>query len=317
MNGEVTVAQIASLLTALRMKGESVDEITGCSRVMRQKAAPVVINNKSVVDTCGTGGDGLSTFNISTTAAFVAAGAGVVIAKHGNRSISSCCGSADLIESLGINIQLNSTEVEKCIDAIGIGFLFAPLFHVSMRHAVEPRRQLGFRTLFNLLGPLVNPAGISRQVIGVYAPSLTEIVGAVLNNLGAEHVLVVHGMDGMDEITISAETKVTEVMNGTLSSYYLDPEDFGIRRNSLETVRGGTAAENAAITLAVLNRADGPHREIVLLNAAAALVVGGMAENMQEGYSLAARAIDSGAAYQKYLDLAHLADSLQNNYGGA
>jgi anthranilate phosphoribosyltransferase len=299
MDGKTTSAQIASFLTALRMKGETVPEITGCARVMREKALAIKIDSTGLVDTCGTGGDQTHTFNISTTAAFVASGAGLRVAKHGNRSVSSSCGSADLLEALGININLEPEMINRSIRQIGIGFLFAPLFHQAMKHAAGPRQELGIRTIFNILGPLTNPAGANAQVIGVYKEELTGILAKVLRNLDCQRAFVVYGKDGLDEISIAAPTVIAELNYRNIKAYSIEPKDFGLPRGSLEAIKGGDSVRNARITLSVLSGEEGPAREIVLLNAAAAIVAGGKASNLKDGVSLAAKSIDTGAAYKK------------------
>ncbi len=240
MAGEATPAQIAAFITALRIKGETVAEITGCAKVMRQQATAIPHQSPFVIDTCGTGGDLKHTFNISTACALVAAGAGVKVAKHGNRAVSSACGSADLLKELGVNLDISPDKVGQCIDEVGIGFLFAPKLHSAMKYAIGPRRELGFRTIFNILGPLTNPAGAQAQLLGVYAAELTEVMVAVLGNLGSEHALVVHGDDGLDEVTTTARTKVSEYKAGELSNYYIRAEDFGIPRAKLEDLIGGS-----------------------------------------------------------------------------
>ncbi len=299
MQGEATDAQIACYITALRMKGETVEEITGSARVMREKAVPIKLDAKYQVDTCGTGGDMAHTFNISTTAAFVVAGAGVTVAKHGNRSVSSKSGSADVLQALGINIEIPSRRVEECIREVGIGFLFAPMMHLAMKYAIGPRREIGIRTIFNLLGPLTNPAGVKSQIMGVYSADLTGLLVQVLGNLGITHAFVVHGMDGLDEITITDKTKVSEFKGGKVKDFYIHPSDFGIATTKPENLRGGDAKDNAAITVEVLKGQKGPRRDIVLLNAAAGLVTSGKAKDMKEGISLSTESIDSGAAMKK------------------
>ncbi|MGA9773025.1 MAG: anthranilate phosphoribosyltransferase [Blastocatellia bacterium] len=306
MTDQCTDAQIASLLTALRMKGETVSELTGFARVMRRKAAAVRphleiggTEREALIDTCGTGGDVSGSFNISTATAFVVAGCGVRVAKHGNRSVSSQCGSADVVEALGVKIELEPERIAACIDEIGIGFLHAPLLHEAMRYVAPARRQMGIRTIFNMLGPLTNPAGANAQVIGVYAAHLTEVLADVLRALGSSRALVVHGSDGLDEITISAESKVTELKDGELTTYTVKPEDFGLRRATLEEVRGGDARQNSRIILEVLEGSKGPRRDVVLLNAAAALVASSRAGNFPEGVQLAADSIDTGRARTK------------------
>ncbi len=299
MNGESTPSQIASFITALRMRGETVDEITGCAKVMREKVTRIRTKADLLVDTCGTGGDGSHTFNISTISALVAAGAGLSIAKHGNRAVSSQSGSADVLKALGVNIEIDADTVAKCIDEIGIGFLFAPLLHPAMKYAIGPRREIGIRTIFNILGPLTNPAGAQAQVLGVYSVKLTELIANVLRNLGSRHVFVVHGSDGLDEITITGKTYVTELKNNQLQSYTIEPEDFGISRADKTSLIGGSAEENAQIALKILGGEKGPKRDIVLLNASAAIVAGGKASDIKEGIKLAEESIDSGKAMQK------------------
>jgi anthranilate phosphoribosyltransferase len=299
MEGETTPAQIGSFLTALRIKGETVAEVTGCARAMREKAAPLKIASTDLVDTCGTGGDGAHTFNISTIAALVAAGAGLRIAKHGNRSVSSLCGSADLLQELGVRIDLEPAQVAQCIAEVGMGFLFAPVFHPAMRHAAGPRREIGIRSIFNLLGPLTNPAGAAAQVVGVYQKGLTKTVADVLGRLGCRHVLAVHGEDGLDEITITNTTQVSEFANSRLRTYQLNPVNLGLPHRSPSEIQGGDAVENARITHRVLEGEKGARREIVLLNAAATLIAGDRAKDWIDGIELAAHSIDSGAALKK------------------
>ncbi|HKS40749.1 MAG TPA: anthranilate phosphoribosyltransferase [Blastocatellia bacterium] len=306
MTGQCTDAQIASLLTALRMKGETVEELTGFARVMRRKAAAVRphleiggTEREALIDTCGTGGDVSGSFNISTATAFVVAGCNVRVAKHGNRSVSSQCGSADVVEALGVKIELEPQRIAACIDEVGIGFLHAPVLHEAMKYVAPARRQMGIRTIFNMLGPLTNPADANAQVIGVYAAHLTEVLAEVLRALGSTRALVVHGSDGLDEITISAESKITELKDGELTTYAVKPEDFGLRRATLEEVRGGDARQNSQIILEVLEGYAGPRRDIVLLNAAAALVASSRASDFLEGVRLAADSIDTGRARAK------------------
>jgi anthranilate phosphoribosyltransferase len=299
MQGEATDAQIAAYITALRMKGETVEEITGSARVMREKAVPVKLDAKYQLDTCGTGGDMAHTFNISTTVAFVVAGSGVTVAKHGNRSVSSKSGSADVLQALGVNIELPSSRVEECMKEVGIGFLFAPLMHKAMKYAIGPRREVGIRTIFNVLGPLTNPANVTSQIMGVYAAELTAPLAQALGNLGATRAFVVHGMDGLDEITITDKTKVSEFMAGTVKDYFVHPSDFGIAAGKAEDLRGGDAKDNAEITVAVLKGHKGARRDIVLLNAAAGLVASGLAPDFKVGIRTASESIDSGAAMKK------------------
>lgn len=299
MTGAAAPAQIGSFITALRMKGETVPEITGAARVMREKATRIDAPVDDVVDTCGTGGDESMTFNISTACAFVAAGAGVTVAKHGNRSVSSRCGSADVLKSLGVNIEAEVSRVEECLREAGIGFLFAPMLHGAMKYAAPVRRELGIRSVFNILGPLTNPAGARRQLLGVYDPALTDILAMVLNNLGSVHAFVVRGEDGLDEITLTGETRVTELKDGFIRTYHIKPEDFGFTRCSPEDLKGGDPELNAGIILDVLNGKKGPARDIVLLNSAAAIVAGGKAGRIEEGIALAHGSIDSGTALGK------------------
>lgn len=309
MGGEATPAQIGCFLTALRLKGEKIDEITGFAQVMRDKATRIKCGREDVVDTCGTGGDSLFTFNISTCAAFVAAGAGVAIAKHGNRSVSSGCGSADVLKELGVNVEAEPAVVERCLESVGIGFLFAPKLHLAMKHAIGPRREIGIRTVFNILGPLTNPAGARRQLLGVYDGALTETIAQVLNNLGSERVFVVHGEDGLDEISTTAPTHVTELNESRIESYSLRPEEFGLPVSSMEDYKGGDAATNAAILKDVLGGEKGPKRDIVLLNSAAVIVAGGKADDLKEGLEVAKDSIDSGLAMQKLNQLIEVSNS--------
>jgi anthranilate phosphoribosyltransferase len=299
MEGGATPAQIAAFLIALRIKGETIAEITGCARVMREKATRIRAPYPNVIDTCGTGGDGSQTFNISTTAAFVVAGAGVPVAKHGNRAMSSRCGSADLLQALGVAIELSPERAETCLAAVGITFLFAPLFHSAIKHAIGPRREIGVRTIFNILGPLTNPAGAKRQLLGVSRQQFAEPMARVLGNLGSTRAMVVHGADGLDEITISGDTHITALEAGRIASYTITPEQFGLCRAPLGALAGGDAPQNADITMAVLEGKPGPQRDVVLLNAAAALAVAGTAADLEAGVQLAAQAIDSGAALDK------------------
>ncbi len=299
MAGKATPAQIGAFLTALRLKGETVEEITGCARAMRRSAIPVRPRRRDLVDTCGTGGDKTGSFNISTTAAFVVAGAGIGVAKHGNRSVSSRCGSADLLEALGVNLELTPEQVAHCIDEVGIGFLFAPRLHPAMKHAIGPRREMGVRTIFNILGPLTNPAGATRQIMGVYDPSLTSPLAQVLGKLGAQAAFVVHGADGLDELSTTGINRVSHLRDGWVKDFALDPAELGLPGARLEDLRGGTVEENAQITQAILAGERGPRRDVVLLNAAAALVAGGAAGDFEEGLQRAAEAIDSGRAREK------------------
>lgn len=300
MEGHASPAQIAAYLTALRMKGETVDEVVGAVRVMREKAVKIRVDDPLVVDTCGTGGDRKGTFNISTSTAFVVAGAGVAVAKHGNRAASSKSGSADVLRALGVNIDLPPPAVEACVNRIGIGFLFAPLFHGAMKHAAVPRQEIGIRTMFNILGPLTNPAGASIQILGVYADPLVDLMAQVLIKLGARHCFVVHGEDGLDEISISGPTRFCEGKDGRIGCYHFDPRDVGVPLAPLDAIAGGGPEDNAKILLGILEGERGPRRDIVLLNAAPPLVACGKAKNFGEGVALAARSIDSGAAREKF-----------------
>jgi anthranilate phosphoribosyltransferase len=314
MSGAATNAQIAAFLTALRMKGETVEELIGLAQVMRQKAVRIRTHGEEVaaltgtdremlIDTCGTGGDATGTFNVSTATAFVVAGAGLRVAKHGNRSVSSMCGSADVVEKLGINLELTPAKVARCVDEIGIGFLYAPLLHTAMKHVMAARREMGVRTVFNMLGPLTNPAGANAQVIGVYAASLTEPLARVLAELGTVRAFVVHGADSLDEISNTGESRVSEVREGMARTFTVRPEDFGMVRASIGDLRGGDREENARIIRAILDGEPGPRRDIVLMNASAALVVGARARDLKEGVALAAQSIDSGKAHAKLDDL--------------
>ena len=299
MDGAATQAQIAAYLMGLRLKGETVEEIAGSVRAMRAKAVRIAIGDPLVVDTCGTGGDGANTFNISTTAALVLAGAGLTVAKHGNRSVSSRSGSADVLSALGVKIDLPTERVADCINEVGIGFLFAPLYHGAMKHCAGPRQEMGIRTMLNLLGPLTNPAGATIQVLGVYESRLTSLLGNVLMRLGSQHCFVVHGMDGLDEITLTTKTQISEAKGGVLSNYLLDPGEFGLAMVPAKQLTGGTPQENAAMTRDILQGRKGPKRDIVCLNAAPALVAGRKAATLQEGFLLAGQVIDSGAAAEK------------------
>jgi anthranilate phosphoribosyltransferase len=299
MDGAATPAQIAAYLMGLRLKGETVEEIAGSVRAMRAKAIRISVGDPLVVDTCGTGGDGAHTFNISTTTAFVVAGAGLTVAKHGNRSVSSKSGSADVLSALGVKIDVSTERVAACINEVGIGFLFAPLYHGAMKHCAGPRQEMGIRTMLNLLGPLTNPAGATIQVLGVYAGRLTSLLGNVLMHLGSQHCFVVHGMDGLDEITLTAKTQISEATGGILSNYLLDPAEFGLALVPAKQLAGGTPQENAAITRDILQGRKGPKRDIVCLNAAPALVAARKATSLQDGFLLAGQAIDSGAAAEK------------------
>lgn len=299
LGGSATQAQTASLLTALMIKGESLDEIVGCATVMKEKAEHINIKAKNYVDLVGTGGDGTFTFNISTTAAFVAAAAGCVIAKHGNRSISSKSGSVDVLEKLGINVMLEADAVEKCIDQNGVGFMFAQVFHKSMKNVGVVRKELGIRTIFNILGPLSNPSGAENMVVGVFSESLVDTFSKAMQKMGVKNALVIHGDDGMDELTTAADTTVAELKDGEITKYKLTPEQFGFKRADAAELKGGDADYNKTVTLAILKGEEkGSKRDIVLLNAAAALYVSRIATSIEEGIKLAADAIDSGKAIE-------------------
>jgi len=312
MSGETSQAQIAALLIAMRLKGETEDEITGFARTMREMATPVRTGHRLLVDTCGTGGDGVNTFNISTAAALVVAGCGTPVAKHGNRSVSSSCGSADVLEELGVNIDLCAEDIEECLESVGIAFLFAQALHGSMRHAAGARREIGVRTVFNVLGPLTNPAGASTQVMGVFSRDLVDRLAVVLSRLGAKRAFVLHGAGGTDEITPYGPAYICEALPGKTASFTLDPQEFGIRRAALEDLRGGSPAENAAIIKNILNGKKSPCRDAVLLNAALALVAAGTAENMPSGLVMAAGSIDSGAAGEKLSRLVEFTSARSN-----
>lgn len=299
MTGEATSSQIGGFLVALRMKGETVDEIIGSAKVMKEKALKVRVEKTYAIDTCGTGGDGANTFNVSTAVAFVAAAAGVTVIKHGNRSVSSKCGSADVLEKLGVNINLTAIEVKESVEKINIGFMYAPNFHGAMKYAVAPRRELGIRTIFNILGPLTNPADVKGQVLGVFDPSLTQVMAEALKGLGVDRAMVVHGLDGLDEITITMETKVTELKDNILSNYILDPRNFGFPIATMEELEGGTPEENAEIILNILRGERGGKRNMVLMNAGAAIYVGKQAKSLEEGIEKAKEVIDMGLALEK------------------
>ncbi len=319
MSGKASDAQIAAFLTALRLKGETVEEITGFARAMREKVTPIRVRGRvdasisgtdreSLVDTCGTGGDASNTFNISTATAFVVAGAGIPVAKHGNRSVSSLCGSADVVEALGVSLELTPEQVGDCIDQVGIGFLYAPLLHKAMKYVMPARREIKIRTVFNILGPLTNPAGASAQVMGVYQESLTEPLAQVLRDLGARRAFVVHGLDGLDEVSLAGETKISEVEDGQVQTYTVSPEDFGMKRAPLSDLQGGNAAENAQIIRRILGGEAGPKRDIVLMNASLAIAAGGKANDLKEGVVLAAKSIDSGNARERLDRLVHFSE---------
>jgi len=310
MSGAATGAQIGAFLTALRMKGETVEELIGFAQVMRQKVVRIRARGDDVagmsgtdremlIDTCGTGGDATGTFNVSTATAFVVAGAGLRVAKHGNRSVSSLCGSADVVETLGISLELAPDKVTRCIEEVGIGFLYAPLLHTAMKHVMPARRELGIRTVFNMLGPLTNPAAANAQVVGVYSASLTEPLARVLAELGTIRAFVVHGADNLDEISNTGESRISEVREGRVRTYSVRPEDFGVPSASIKDLQGGDREQNADIIRAVLDGEPGPRRDIVVMNAAAALVAGGHARDLKDGVGVAAHSIDTRAARGK------------------
>ncbi len=303
MDGRATQAQIGSFITALRMKGERVDEITGAAKVMRARAQKINIKNpredETILDTCGTGGDSTNTFNVSTATAFVAAGGGARVAKHGNRAVSSQCGSADVLEALGLKLDMGFSHVERCIQELGIGFLYAPLFHVAMKHAAGPRREIGLRTIFNVLGPLTNPAGATAQLLGVYDPDLTETMAHVLERLGIREAFVVCGEGTFDEISICGPTRVSHLKDREVKTFTMSPEDYGFKTAAPEAIRGGSARENARAIMEIMEGQRGPRRDIVLLNAAAAFVAAGLDGDLKAGIQRAKESIDSGRAREK------------------
>ncbi len=303
MTGQATQAQIGGFLMGLRMKGETVDEITGAARVMRELATPVQLEVPYLVDTCGTGGDGANTFNISTTAAFVVAAAGGHVAKHGNRAVSSASGSADVLEKAGVRLELTPEQVARCVKHLGVGFMFAPMHHSAMKHTALPRREMGIRTLFNLLGPLTNPAGAKRQVMGVFDRRWLRPLAEVLQRLGSEHVMIVHAADRLDEISIQGETHVAELKDGSIREYSITPEQFGLTRAPLTAIAAPSVEASLAIVKAVLAKEAGPARDIVALNAGAAIYVAGLATSLENGVKMAFDAIDSGLAGEKLKDL--------------
>ncbi len=321
MSGEATPAQIGAFITALRMKGETVAEITGAARVMRERATPIRVggvvdidreeinvDRETIIDTCGTGGSGTKTFNVSTTVALAVAACGGKVAKHGNRSISSTCGSADVLEKLGVNLDVAPEQVARCIDELGVGFLFAPAFHSAMKHAIGPRREVGIRTIFNVLGPLTNPAGANRQVLGVFSGDLVEPLAKVLVQLGCQRGFVVHGDDGMDEITLTGPTRLAVISSGMVELETIEPEQFGLKRCRLEELQGGDAEDNAAIVRAILAGEKGPKRDIVVLNGAYALVAAGLATSIIEGMEQIAAVLDGGLALAKLESLVRMSN---------
>ena len=300
MSGEATPAQIGGYLMALRLKGETVEEITGSAQAMRAVANRAPVSAEKVIDTCGTGGDATNTFNISTTVAFVAAGAGIPVAKHGNRSVSSKSGSADVLGTLGVNLKLTPEQAGECVDEVGIGFLFAPAFHPAMKHAIGPRRELGVRTIFNILGPLTNPAGAKQQLMGVFDANLTETLANVLNDLGSKRVFVVHGAGGLDELSTLGTNRVSELYEGRVNTYEMNPADYGLTIVNIEQIRGGEPVENAQITRDILGGGGTPaQREIVMLNASAAFVAGGISPDIASGLQKAAEVLDSKAGLER------------------
>lgn len=310
LEGEATQAQIAAFLTALRMKGETLDELVGLASVLRDKAETISPKVTNYVDLVGTGGDCTYTFNVSTTSAFVVAAAGLPVAKHGNRSISSKSGAGDVLEALGVNIMAEPELVQKCVEEVGIGFMFAQLFNKSMKYVGQARKEMGIRTVFNILGPLANPSRAKNMVVGVYNPELTEKIAAAMSRLGVERAFVVSGCDNMDEITLSGATTVSEIKDGKVTTYQITPEQFGIKTASLEELKGGDGAENAEITKNILKGIEkGAKRDIVLLNAGATLYVGGVAESIEAGVKLAAEVIDSGKAYEKLEELVRVSNA--------
>ncbi|MCG8312985.1 MAG: anthranilate phosphoribosyltransferase [Pseudomonadales bacterium] len=306
MTGEATPAQIGGFLVALRMKGETIDEITGAARVMRELATPVNVDKNYLVDTCGTGGDGANTFNISTTCAFVVAAAGGHVAKHGNRSVSSSSGSADVLEAAGVKLDMTPEQVARCVDSIGVGFMFAPAHHGAMKYAIGPRREMAVRTIFNVLGPLTNPAGAKRQVIGVFDQAWLRPLAEVLGRLGSEHVMVVHAEDGLDEISIATPTLVAELKDGKVTEYQITPEQFGLERSDLSSLGAASAQESLTLVKSVLGKEPGPAADIVALNAGAAIYVSGMAATLAQGVEQAQDAIGSGLAMAKLNELVQL-----------
>lgn len=312
MTGEATPAQIGGFLVGLRMKGETIDEIAAAAQVMRELATGVKVSGEHVVDIVGTGGDNLRTFNISTASCFVVAAAGGKVAKHGNRSVTSSCGSADLLEAAGVNLNLNSEQVTYCIEKIGVGFMFAPLHHGAMKHAIGPRREMGVRTIFNVLGPLTNPAGAPNQLLGVFEKGLVEPLARVLQKLGSRHVMVVHSEDGMDEISIGSSTQIAELNAGKISTYKIQPEDFGLDRHNIKELVVDNAQQSLGIIKLVFEGHTGPARDIVALNAGAALYVAGLAETLKAGVAKAQDIIDSGAAMHKLTQLAEVSQGFKS-----
>ena len=309
MTGEATSAQIGGFLVGLRMKGETVDEIASAAKVMRELATGVKVSGDHIVDIVGTGGDGSNTFNISTACTFVVAAAGGIVAKHGNRSVSSKSGSADLLEAAGVKLDLNAEQVAKCINEVGVGFMFAPMHHSAMKHAIGPRKEMAVRTIFNVLGPLTNPAGAPNQLLGVFADELVEPLAEVLNKLGSNHVMVVHSEDGMDEISIGAATKVAELKDGKVTSYSITPEEFGLTKTNISELAVNSAEESLAVINKVLNNEAGPAKDIVKFNSGAAIYVAGLADTLAAGIEKAEEVIASGAAKAKLEELVKLSNA--------
>ena len=316
MTGQATDAQIGGFLVGLRMKGETVDEIVGAVRVMRELATPVSIHSDNLVDTCGTGGDGANTFNISTTSAFVVAAAGGRVAKHGNRSVSSRSGSADVLEAAGLKLDISAEQVARCVESIGVGFMFAPMHHSAMKHAIGPRKEMAVRTLFNILGPLTNPAGADSQVIGVFNRQWVRPVAEVLQRLGSRHVLVVHAADGLDEISIASETFVAEAKNGKVAEYTITPEQFGLARADIAELAASGVEESLNMMKAVLNKTPGAASDIVALNAGAAIYVSGLADSLAQGVLMAQDAISSGMAKEKLNELVNMSSVFRQESEG-
>lgn len=308
MTGEATPAQIGGFLVGLRMKGETVDEIASAAKVMRELATGVKVSGDHVVDIVGTGGDGSNTFNISTACTFVVAAAGGTVAKHGNRSVSSKSGSADLLEAAGVKLDLNAEQVAKCINEVGVGFMFAPMHHSAMKHAIGPRKEMAVRTIFNVLGPLTNPAGAPNQLLGVFEDALVEPIAEVLNKLGSHHVMVVHSEDGMDEISIGAATNVSELKDGKVTSYKISPEEFGFTKTSITELAVNGAEESLAVIKKVLDNEKGPAKDIVTFNSGAAIYVAGLADSLKAGIEKAKEVIASGAAKSKLDELVSLSN---------
>ena len=310
MEGAVSDIQLAAFLTALQVKKETVPEIAGAAKVMREKAEKVKVNKSNIIDTCGTGGDGSETFNISTAVAFVVAGAGLTVAKHGNRAVSSRSGSADVLKCLGINIDASLLTVERCIEEVGIGFLFAPLMHKAMKHAAVVRKELGFRTIFNLLGPLTNPAGAKKQMIGIADRSQGELLARVLVLLGSEHAMIVHGEDGLDEITISGKTSVWEIKNKEIHTYEIDSRELGVKTNSIDGIKGESISDNVTMFRSVMDGQQGPCMDIVTINAGAALYVAGATSSIKEGQAIAENCIKNGKARAKISQLVEISQRI-------